>query len=674
MLTVLCCWTSSPVRAMGSNDGSNNRSDDTLVAFFPIPLFSGRIAILPDPAQPDSRRTRIGQTLAAWQMDRHVVYLTPEQMVDPSFFNAESFPVALYLGGERYWQTVRDANDGDAALQRHLDDGGRLLVLPYGPLPFFYDQKNTRVASAAKFGMRLGVGNLQAAPEGRTLTFHRIEDRTVPDSLPETLRFPMPYEADQRWRPISGAVGEGTVYRPWIALHDDTDRTYGHGAAAVELASGARVVYVWCSLMACDQTRQAILLATLRYALEGLDPPRPQVACLRTTEPPMVDGDLDEPIWRAAPAARLVGTSATSGSRLRPPQYATAVRACWDDSAIYLALRCQQPVRQAERDVVDVWLVGEEDAPPGLHLTLDAENRIEVRAVAAVEDVAAASPIADPPIRSAVRRHAGHWTAEIAIPLDAYGPSKEPLRFGDRQRLQVARKIKLADTASGAAPDQEPDAWAPSLDPLSDDYWGTLLFDVHPWSDDFTGYPPEADGSGWWTYLGGSWRIEQGTLLGQNVSDDWSRLQGAMRGGDQWRDYSLEVRFRIEHRGSAPHDGPWFGVRCSPDGDGYVLQLGANTWQLHKTVFGVATRGHNRLAQGTWTPSDTWHTVRLEVDGNRLQGMLDDQPLFDVIDDAHLNLPSRRRGGIVLAPARSDRSKGNTIIRYDRVTVNLKED
>ena len=148
VLTIVCCAMNSSVQAVGGNNDSN----DTFVDFFPIPLFSGLIAILPDPAQPDLRRTRIGQTLAAWQMDRHVVYLTPEQMVDPGFFNAESFPVALYLGGERYWQTVREAEDGDAALQRHLDDGGRLLVLPYGPLPFFYDQKNTHVASAGTSG------------------------------------------------------------------------------------------------------------------------------------------------------------------------------------------------------------------------------------------------------------------------------------------------------------------------------------------------------------------------------------------------------------------------------------------------------------------------------------------------------------------------------------------
>ncbi len=645
--------------------------DDSFVDFFPIPLFSGRIAILPDPAQRDLRRTPIGQTLAAWQMDRHVVYLTPEQMIDPSYFNAANFPVALYLGGERYWQTVRDANDGDAALQRHLDAGGRLLVLPYGPLPFFYDQKNAHVGSAGKFGMRLGIGNLQAAPEGRTLTFHRLEDLTVPDSLPETLRFPMPYEADQRWRPISGAVGEGAVYRPWIALYDETGRTYGHGAAAIELASGARVVYVWCSLMACDATRQTILLTTLRYALQDLTPPRPQLACLRTPEPPLIDGHLDEAVWRTAPATRLLDGG---GPPLRPARYATAIQACWDDSAIYLAVRCQQPHRQTERDVVEIWVAADDHASPGLHLTLDADNGLEVRRIVSTDEVTEAAANVDPSIRSAVRRDAGHWTAEIAIPLEAFETTLEPRRFGDRQRLQMTRRVHHEETTSGPASDQQPDVWSPGRDPLSIDLWGELVFDPHPSSDDFTGYPPGADGSDGWTYLDGTWRIEQDSLWGQNASGDWSRLQGAMRGDDRWRDYSLEVRFRIEDRGSAPLDGPWFAVRCNPDGDGYALQLGASNWQLHKTTFGVATRAHNSLAQGSWNPSDTWHTVRMEAVGNRLVGMLDGQPLFDVVDDAHLDLPSRRQGGIILIPARSAQSKGHTIIRYDRVTVDLKED
>jgi hypothetical protein len=97
-------------------------------------------------------------------------------------------------------------------------------------------------------------------------------------------------------------------------------------------------------------------------------------------------------------------------------------------------------------------------------------------------------------------------------------------------------------------------------------------------------------------------------------------------------------------------------------------------WSLHKIVFGVATRAHNSLAQGPWTPGDAWDTLRLETRGNRIEAMLNDQLLFDVVDDAHLELPSRRRGGIVLAAGKSSQSQGSTIVRYDDVVIELSED
>jgi hypothetical protein len=151
-------------------------------------------------------------------------------------------------------------------------------------------------------------------------------------------------------------------------------------------------------------------------------------------------------------------------------------------------------------------------------------------------------------------------------------------------------------------------------------------------------------------------------------------LRGAFRGDDEWRDYSFSVRFRVESRSSNERDGPWFGVRCSLDGDGYVLQFGAGAWYLHKIAFGVATRAENCLAQGPWAVDNVWHVLRLDMRGNRIQGTLDGEPLFQIKDDAHLDLPSRRRGGIMLAPGKSPRSGGTTIVRYDDVIVHLQED
>jgi hypothetical protein len=675
---------------------------------FPIPLFSGRLAVLPDPAQPDLRRSEIGWTLAELGLERDVVYLTAEQMVDPAIFHAEAFPVALHLGGESYWRTVREPEDGDAALQRHLNAGGRLLVLPYGPLPFYYDQRSQHVGSAARFGMRMGVGGFQSAPEGRTLAFRRSEEVEILGELPEQFRFPLPFEADQRWRPISGAVGEGTSYQPWITLYDETGRSYEDGAAAVRFGSGGRLVYVWCSLMACRELRRKILLAALRYALEDLTPPPARLACIRTLEAPAVDGSLDESIWRAAPVARPF---VAAGELLRQAPHPTAVQACWDDTGVYLAVRCQvtQAAAEAAADVIDVWLVGtvreatdalsapspcplpggarghrtvisrtvlgEGAAEPQLRLTLDADNRLEIRSVGSGEaDEAAGLPGDGSRIRSAVQRCDESWTAEIAIPFAVLPGARPPYHFGDFVRAQFVRRVQKVGATEEPSAVANLSVWSAGEDPERAERFGALVLSAHPLADDFRSYPPSADGSDQWTFSGGSWRIEDGALVGQDGCEHWSRLRGALRGGESWRDYGFSARFRVESRGSDPNDGPWFGVRASAEGDGYVLQFGAEAWHLHKVVFGAATGVHNCLAQGAWTPGDGWHTLRLEMRGNRIQGMLDDRWLFDVKDDAHQDLPSRRRGGIVLVPGRSPRSQGSTIVRYDEVAVSLWEE
>jgi hypothetical protein len=668
LIGTVCCVAFCCAIGVGAEQGNVlQRGTDV----FPIPLFSGRLAVLPDPANTDLRRSQIGQTLAALGLEQHVVYLTPQQLVDPAVFNVQAFPVALYLGGEPYWQTVREPGDGDAALVRHLDSGGRLLVLPYGPMPFYYDQKYKHVGSAGKFGMRMGAGGFSSAPEGRTLTFHRTFDGHGLDTLAERFRFLLPYEADQRWRPINGPAGPGKSYRPWISLHDETGQSYGEGAAAVEFKSGARLLYIWCSLMACDQARPILLLAALRYALDGLTPPPARLACLRTPQTPVVDGVLDESIWRVAPAA---GHFVAAGEPLREASRLTAVQACWDDQTIYLAFRCAQASTPPDTDAVQIWFAGEETNQPKLRLTLSADNRLEIHETAGGTRAAGNSTGDTPRIQSAVQHSGQSWTAEIAIPFQVFPIGPGSARFGDMLPAQFARRAQATSPGADTTGIGPPDVWSASDDLSRIDGFGRLVLSAHPWSDDFQAYPPSADGSGVWTLSGGRWRIEDGTLVGQDSCADWSQLQGAFRGDDQWRDYRFSARFRVESRGSSQYDGPWFGVRCSTEGDGYVLQFGADTWYLHKIVFGFATRAHNSLAQGPLTLDDAWYTLRLETRGNRIKAMLNDQLLFDVVDDAHLDLPSRRRGGIVLAAGRSSRSQGSTIVRYDDVVIELLED
>lgn len=638
---------------------------------WPIELFSGRVAVLPDPAQADLRRSRVGQALQALGIDRHLVYLSPDQLIDPSVFNVQRFPVAMHVSGESYWQTVREPEDGDAALRRYLDAGGRLLVLPYGPLPFCYNQQNVPVMAASKFGMRMGQGAFSEPPPGRELTFHRHAAADLLADMGDRLPFPSPREADQRWRPVNGPTESSARYIPWLTLHDETGQSYGEGAAAIELASGGRLVYAWSSLLARDPWRRAIVVAALRYALSDLTPPPARLECIRTYQRPQVDGSLDESIWRLAVRSNPF---LIAGHPTRVATPATRVQACWDDDFLYMAFDCELADAGQDDDSVHLTLGGAADSDLHLSLTLSANNHLVIR-----QGAGNGSPQADSTdaltVHTATARHAGGWHGELAIPIRRFWPGPRPARIGGTLAVQFSRASHpsagsdhLSEEVAGGL-----STWSPAADPAKADRPGELVWSPHPWSDDFDAYPPSADIGQYWTVLHGTWQLDNGTLVGQDACTDTGHLRGLMRGSDAWSDYTLHTRFRIESRGSDSRDGPWFGVRCSPEGDGYLLQFGAESWHLHKTVYGATTRADNSLAHGSWLSDDQWHALRIEVRGNRLTGELDGALLFDIRDDAHLTLPSRRQGGVLFAPGKSPRSRGTTVVRYDDVAIALHE-
>src|SRR5512139_1254015 len=67
-----------------------------------VESFSGRIAVLPGLPHEDWTTTPAGTALVASGLRTHLRALTPEQFADTNYFNAQRFPVALYLGGEPY--------------------------------------------------------------------------------------------------------------------------------------------------------------------------------------------------------------------------------------------------------------------------------------------------------------------------------------------------------------------------------------------------------------------------------------------------------------------------------------------------------------------------------------------------------------------------------------------
>ena len=188
-------------------------------------------------------------------------------------------------------------------------------------------------------------------------------------------------------------------------------------------------------------------------------------------------------------------------------------------------------------------------------------------------------------------------------------------------------------------------------------------------TDDFSTYGPGRPLTNVWTITGGQWHLEQGTVVGENCGTDFYYATGLFCGGTDWKEKIFSVRFKIESRGSDWRDGPWFGVNCGKDGDGYYLDFLDRECQLHKVEFGVGTSEANLLARAPWTADQQWHTLRIETKGNQITASLDGRPLLSFKDNAALNLPSMRSGGILLAARKSSISSGKTVVRFDDVQV-----
>ena len=83
------------------------------------------------------------------------------------------------------------------------------------------------------------------------------------------------------------------------------------------------------------------MLSPLATLLLALAPGHPHVRAVKTAEPPVIEGRLDDPAWKAAIPSRLVHTaiSAVDGG---PPSEHTTLRVLYDAQSIYVGVDCEQ--------------------------------------------------------------------------------------------------------------------------------------------------------------------------------------------------------------------------------------------------------------------------------------------------------------------------------------------
>ncbi len=200
-----------------------------------------RIGLLPD-----------ADLSAVWSlldMGLEPVQLSWKQVAAFEASTAKETPVLVYASVETYRQTVNEPGDVDAGLERYLNGGGCLVVLPSGPAPFHYNEKGEAVDSCGKFGLPISVGGERGGweqpPQGKTLWFVQEQNR-----LPHLAkRFPFPETGDLRWRPfVRSRMATGDVIIPLVELRDENGTHYGDAVVYAESKSG-KVVYAWFGLI-----------------------------------------------------------------------------------------------------------------------------------------------------------------------------------------------------------------------------------------------------------------------------------------------------------------------------------------------------------------------------------------------------------------------------------------
>lgn len=212
------------------------------------------IGILPEPAS----------EALFWMLDMDLPAqsLEWEQLVASGGLTPKRYHALVYAGGESYRASVNQPNDVDRALQSYLRAGGRLLVMPNLPFPFFYADGKP-VGSAMRFGLpiagadpnpKAGQTGFESPPVSDLKFFWNRA--LVPLASQEPI--PFPTGGDRRWRPLlRSGLGESDEYLPLLTLRDGQGRYWGEGAGIIRYRSGAlqgaTVGYVWFRLLEIPQ-------------------------------------------------------------------------------------------------------------------------------------------------------------------------------------------------------------------------------------------------------------------------------------------------------------------------------------------------------------------------------------------------------------------------------------
>jgi len=233
--------------------------------------------------------------------------------------------------------------------------------------------------------------------------------------------------------------------------------------------------------------RTALLLSLISTTVGGASLPReealrrfgpPAMHVARPTEPPAIDGNLDDPAWQKAEPVTLRHLEGL----WEPPSQKTEARVLADEKAIYFAVKCweaepQRMIAAGDKRDADLWMgdTVEVFLDPGHRETRHQYAHIIVNPKGVVFDSKNKDARWNANLQVATGKFEGGWTVELSVPMADLGVAGAiPKVWGlnvNRQRPELGQIApvkgirghyeKLKDPA--AYREGEDTAWAPTL-------------------------------------------------------------------------------------------------------------------------------------------------------------------------------------------------------------------
>ncbi len=197
--------------------------------------------------------------------------------------------------------------------------------------------------------------------------------------------------------------------------------------------------------------------AMFQEANDIVHAPRRPVVAKFTSDPPKIDGKLDDSAWQSAEALPFV-----QGYDRDHPQvkYPTTLQAVWGDAGVTFAFRMTEPATaklRTDRKGRDNSMLWWNDC---VELLFDVTNKGEGEYYHII--LSAAEVIADAKLKDygwdceglkvATSIGSDHWSLEVFVPFAAFPEAVKPAHGGQAQWLGNFTRHRLADSGQSGAP------------------------------------------------------------------------------------------------------------------------------------------------------------------------------------------------------------------------------